>query len=184
MKPFRCMVTVGHKARVIVWNCRLTERKETVKQRSESDIQRDPSHWHRAWSNPLPGCLWRLCWSTSTPTELFRPNRIFFCWWGSMSLSSSHIKAAYTLIIHRNDHIAFELPDLQDQKSLTLRWHSISDWGRERVARSFAYGAGQYRISEWSQPIAIQITNDPRPTILDALLTLILPWAYPPYDII
>ena len=39
----------------------------------------------------------------------------------SVSLSVFPIKAANTLIIYRNDHITFDLPDVQDQKSLTLR---------------------------------------------------------------
>jgi len=83
----------------------------------------------------------------------------------------------------RNEHIAFDLPDLQDQKSLTLRWRSTSEWGREREAPSFAYKASQYPIYEWTQPIAKQITNDARPKIVDAPSTLILPWAYPQYVI-
>jgi len=113
---------------------------------------------------------------------------------------------ANTLIIYRNDHISFELPDLQDQKSLTRCWCSISEWCRERETRSFAYKASQYRIYEWSQPIAMQITNDARPKIVDAMLTLcwryvdatltlrwhyvdatltlILPWVYPQHAII
>jgi len=49
------------------------------------------------------------------------------------------------------------------------------------VALSFAYKASQHRIYEWLQSIAMQITNDARPKILDAPLTLILPWAYPQY---
>jgi hypothetical protein len=52
------------------------------------------------------------------------------------------------------------------------------------VALSFAYKAWQYLIDEWLQPIATQITHDVRPTIIDAPLTLILPWAYPKYVII
>jgi len=86
--------------------------------------------------------------------------------------------------MYSNNQIAFELPDLQDQKLLTLRWRSISEWGRECVASSSAYKAGQYRICEWPQPIATQITNEARPKIDDAPLTLILPWAYPHYVII
>ena len=42
------------------------------------------------------------------------------------------------MIMHSNDQIASELPDLQDQKLLTLRWRSYSEWGREHVALSFA----------------------------------------------
>jgi len=94
------------------------------------------------------------------------------------------MKVANTLIIYRNNHIAVDWPDLQDQKSLTLRWRSISEWGKERQARSFAYRAGQYFIYEWSQPIAKQITNDAGPRIVDPPLTLILPWVFPQYVII
>jgi len=62
-----------------------------------------------------------------------------------------------------------------------LRRHSLSEWGTEREACSFAYKASQYCIYKWSQPIAKQITNDARPKIVSAQLTLILPWAYPQY---
>ena len=79
-----------------------------------------------------------------------------------VSLSLFPIKAANTLIIDRNDHMAFELPDLQDHTLLMLRWRSIPEWGRECVGRSFAIEASQYRIYECSQPIATQITNDGR----------------------
>jgi len=43
------------------------------------------------------------------------------------------------MIMHSNEQIASELPDLQDQKSLTLNWHSYSEWGREHVAPSFGW---------------------------------------------
>jgi len=102
----------------------------------------------------------------------------------SMSLYFVPMKAANTFIIYRNDHIALDLPDLQDKKPLKLRWHSTSEWGRQHEARSFAYWASQYRNYEWSQPFAKQITNGARPKIVDAPLTLILPWAYPQYVII
>jgi len=102
----------------------------------------------------------------------------------SVSLSGFPIKAANTVIIYKNNHIAFDLPDLQVHKSLTLRWRSISEWGRECGARSFAYKASQYCMYEWSQPIAKQMTNDARPKIVEAPLTLILSWAYPQYVII
>jgi len=54
----------------------------------------------------------------------------------SMSLSFFPIEAANTLNIYRNDHIAFDLHYLQDQKSLTLHWRSISERGMECEARS------------------------------------------------
>jgi len=42
------------------------------------------------------------------------------------------------MIMHCNDQIASELPYLQDHESLTLRWRSYSEWGKEPVALSFA----------------------------------------------
>jgi len=101
----------------------------------------------------------------------------------SVSLFSFPINQANTLIFYRINHIAFDLPDLQDQKLLTLHWNSISEWGRECEARSFADEASQYRSYEWSQPIAKQITTDARPNIIDTMFTLILPWVYPQYII-
>ena len=103
---------------------------------------------------------------------------------GSVSLSLLSIKAANSLIMYSNDQMVFELPDLQDQNSITLCWRSLSEWGRECVAPTFAYAAIQYLIYEWLQPIATQITHDARPKIIDAALILIMPWAYPQYVII
>jgi len=57
---------------------------------------------------------------------------------GNVALCLFPMKAAKTLIMHSNDQIASELPDLQDQKSLTLHWPSYSEWGRESVALFFA----------------------------------------------
>jgi len=75
--------------------------------------------------------------------------------------------------MHSNDQIAPELPDLQDQELLTLRWRSYWEWGRERVALSFAYKSSQYHIYEWPQPMATQVNNDARLKIAEAPLTLI-----------
>jgi len=102
----------------------------------------------------------------------------------SMSLSLFTIKVANTLIIYTNDHIAFDIPNFQDQKLLTRDWRSISEWGREREANSFCYKTCQYCRYEWSQPIAKQITKNARPKITDTPSTLILPCAYPQYVII
>jgi len=41
MNPFRRMLTVGHNARVFVYNRGPTEREETAKRQSEGDMQRD-----------------------------------------------------------------------------------------------------------------------------------------------
>jgi len=103
---------------------------------------------------------------------------------GSVLVSRCSTQEANTMITYSNDQIALEIPDLQDQVSMTLCWRSLSKWGRECVAFSFAYIASQYLINEWPQPIAPQITHDARLRIVDAASTLILPWTYPPYVII
>jgi len=58
---------------------------------------------------------------------------------GSVFLTLLPIKDANTLIMCIHYQVAFLLPDLQDQKSLMLRWRSFSRWGRERVAFFFPY---------------------------------------------
>ena len=113
------------------------------------------------------------------------PISLRLCWRPLLWSGTEHvvIDISYTggknLILSSNDQIAFELPDLEDQYSLMLCWRSFSEWGREHVAHSFAYKASQYLSYEWPQQIAMQITQDARPKILDAPLTLILPWVYP-----
>ena len=43
-----------------------------------------------------------------------------------------------------SEEIAFQLPYVQDQKSLTLRWRSFSEWGSDRIACPFAYKDCQF----------------------------------------
>jgi len=83
MNPFRCMVTVGPNARVIVETRRPTEREELFKQRLEGNMSCDAWYWGRTQSNPPPGCLCRLWWSAYTLTEPFSPDGNIFSWWGS-----------------------------------------------------------------------------------------------------
>jgi len=52
------------------------------------------------------------------------------------------------------------LPLLNGQKSLMILWHSLSWWGRERVASSLAYKGGQYPIYDCLEPIPTQITEN------------------------
>ena len=92
---------------------------------------------------------------------------------GNVALSLFPIKAANTEIMHSNDQFASELPDSQDESSLTLCRHSYSEWGRQSVTLSFPEKASQYHFYEWPQPIATQITNDARPKIFEGTLTLI-----------
>jgi len=90
-----------------------------------------------------------------------------------LSLAFLLIKAANIFIMPHSNQVSNYLPNLQDQKLLTLCWHSFSEWGRERVTSSLAYNASQYLIYECLQPIATHITQDARPKIVHALVTLI-----------
>ena len=83
------------------------------------------------------------------------------------------IKAANSRYIDVCDHWPFRLPKMQDQQSLTLRWRSLSEWGRECVAFSFAYKGSLSLIYERLHPIATQIAQEVRPKIIDSPLTLI-----------
>jgi len=102
----------------------------------------------------------------------------------SVSLSVLPLKEANTLIMYNNDQVTFQLPDLQDQKLLTLCRRSFSEWGREGVTLSFAHTGNLYLIYDYLQPIATQITQDATPKIVDTPLTLILPRAYLQFAII
>jgi len=81
------------------------------------------------------------------------------------------IQAAKDITIHHSDQVSYLLPDLQDQKLLTLCWRSFSKWGTELVTVCFAYIGGQELICECLQPIATQITQQVRRKVFDALLT-------------
>jgi len=83
------------------------------------------------------------------------------------------IKAADSWYIDVCNHSPIGLPKMQDQKSLTLRWRSFSEWVRECVTFSFAYKSSLYLIYERLHPIATQITQGARPKIIESLLTLI-----------
>jgi len=67
---------------------------------------------------------------------------------GALSVSWAFlpIKAANTLIMFRNQQIAWELPDKQDQKSLSFCWRSSSKWGRVCVSHSFANRTSRFWI--------------------------------------
>jgi len=70
------------------------------------------------------------------------------------------------------------LPQMQNQKSLTLHWRSSSEWGREHVTMFLAYKGSQYLVYDYLQPVAPQITQDTLPTIIDAPFTLIFKMAH------
>jgi len=60
------------------------------------------------------------------------------------SRSFLRVKATYMLVINNSDQINIELPYLQHQKLLTLRWRSFSEWGSDRVTSSVASKGCQY----------------------------------------
>jgi len=132
MNPFRRMVTVGHNPTVIVYNRIPKERYETLKPRSEGDMQRDASYWRWARSSLPPGCLWRLWRSTSTLTEPFRPDWNVFCWWElwpnvdggltAVSLCCITIKASKCCISECSQWVSPGAP------LIMLDYHSWPDW--------------------------------------------------------
>jgi len=65
------------------------------------------------------------------------------------------------------------LPTIHDQQLLTLRWRTFLRWGREGIAICFAFKGSQWFLYDCLQPVAPHITQDTRPTIVDAPLTLI-----------
>jgi hypothetical protein len=94
INPFRCMVTVGHNARVFVANRRATEREGLAKRESDCNKQLETWYWHRAQSNPPPGYLWWLWRSVSTLKQPVRPDGNVFFWW---TMLLSRRKSIYTL---------------------------------------------------------------------------------------
>jgi len=92
----------------------------------------------------------------------------------TVSLSVFPIKTANTFILNGRSQISTELPYLQDQKSLTLRWRSFSEWDSDRVAICFANKDCEHVGFALQWPIQYSITLLMRPTIIDTPLTLIL----------
>jgi len=82
-------------------------------------------------------------------------------------------KAVKTMNIDRNGHIVLCLTVMEGQESLTLRWETFSRWGIERFSFSFAYKGSQWFVYDCLQRVARHITQDTRPTIVDAPFTLI-----------
>jgi len=103
---------------------------------------------------------------------------------GRVLLSVLPIKAAKNSFMTEYNLSEVWFPRTHDQKSLTLRWRSLSWWGGEGIAVCFAYKGGQKFLCDWIQPIGGVISQDSWPIIVDAPLTLILPWLYPQYAII
>ena len=86
-----------------------------------------------------------------------------------ISLAYQPREAAKSSLIDVCDHAALRLPKLRDLES----WRTFSRWCTERVASPFAYKGGQYLSYDSLQPMPALMTQDARPKIVDALLTLI-----------
>jgi len=103
---------------------------------------------------------------------------------GRVLLSVSPIEVAKNSVVTDYNVSEVWLPRTHGHISLTLRWRSFSWWGKEGIAICFAYKGGQEFLCDWLQPIGGMISQDAWPKIIDAPLTLILPWLYPLYAII
>jgi len=103
---------------------------------------------------------------------------------GSVFLTLLPIKHANTLIMCIHYQVAFLLPDLHDQQSMTLQWRSFSRWGGERVAFFLPSKGCQNFYYVYSLPKCAFITRLTAPKIVDAPLMLILPWAHSQYIMI
>jgi len=90
-----------------------------------------------------------------------------------LSLAFLPIKAARVVIMGVCQLTVLELTKMQDQKLLTLCWHSFLGGGRDIITRLRAYKGGQY--CDYGQMLAYSqvIIQDARPEIGDAPLTLI-----------
>jgi len=71
------------------------------------------------------------------------------------------IQVANTLFITVWNHSPLRLPRMQDQKSLTLRWCSLSGWTKECVAIICACEGSQYFDYVSPQPTQFSITRLP-----------------------
>ena len=92
----------------------------------------------------------------------------------SLLLSSLPIEAANGLDMPKSDKIAVWLPDLQNHKSLMLRWRSLSGYVREHVAVVFPSKGSQCLRDGCLQPIGTEIIHGVKLKIIDVPSTLIL----------
>jgi hypothetical protein len=66
------------------------------------------------------------------------------------------------------------LSKIHDQESLTLRWHSLSWWGRECFTFSFAYEGSKYYVYDYLQLVGPKVIHATWQIIIDAPLRLIV----------
>jgi len=93
---------------------------------------------------------------------------------GSVLLPFWPIMAANIFSMYQTGQISDQLPDIQDQKSLTLHWCPFSWSGSESVAFFWAYKGGQNFHYASKRRNLWAITSIRRQKIVDAPLTLIV----------
>jgi len=114
---------------------------------------------------PYAICKTKYCWR-SVDSHLH--NRVT-----KISCTALPEKATITFYMSSHLNTTLRSPMLHDQTSLTLRWCSFSRWCRKHIAVVFASKASQYIIYIYLQPVAPWITQDAKPKLVDAPLTLI-----------
>jgi hypothetical protein len=90
-----------------------------------------------------------------------------------MLSSVSYENAASTSYINTCLEVTLRLDMMQDQKWLKLHWRTFSVLGLEHVDIVFAAKHSQCLIYGCLQPITTSVSQNAKPTIIDAPLTLI-----------
>jgi len=92
---------------------------------------------------------------------------------GSISLQFLAVKAVNICQLDVYNQSEHKLPKMGSSKSLTLRYCSFSEWGREQVAEWVDYWDYQHIVYIPQRPICCLITILTKPQMVDPLLTLI-----------
>jgi len=143
-------------------------------------VSLDHKHpWTTIWQ-PLRAYVYRMC------RHIFRNgnNSFHFHSYHSVFVSIWAYQISQTMFVDNTRHIVLWLTIMEGQPWLTLHPRSFSCWGREHFTFSFGYKGSQYFVYDYLQPVTHQITQDTWPRIVDAPLTLNLPWVYQQYSII
>jgi len=81
----------------------------------------------------------------------------------TISISLLPIKTAISFIMANYYQITWQLPDLEDEKSVALCWPSFSWWGNEDITHCCTWKGLQYIVSELFPQINTSITQDAKP---------------------
>jgi len=66
------------------------------------------------------------------------------------------IKAAITIILNTCNQASLRWTKMQDRKSLTLHWRSLSKWGRVSLACSLSNNGGQHFVDDCIWHLALR----------------------------